>query len=257
MLYNPSMASLRLAIGTSLLLLISDTTFASTFSVKPVQVILTASGSSALLTVSNDSTEPIRLQVRAFAWDQSSTGEMLLSPTGDIIFFPTLLVIEPHQQRNVRVGTKVAPGASERSYRLFITELPPADGATTGRGRSELRILTELGIPVFVREGAPSFEARVEDIRLLASRAALTIRNMGGTHFMVQAVRVVAVDAAGAVVLQRSIDGWYVLPGGIRRFTFEIQAGQCSKIHGLNIEIETDVKTINEHWAAPPGSCGP
>jgi hypothetical protein len=83
----------------------SELCWAGGFQVYPIRVFLNASESSTLMTVKNDSAERLRLQIGVMAWDQNKQGEMVLNPTDDIIFYPTLLTINPGDQRNLRVGT--------------------------------------------------------------------------------------------------------------------------------------------------------
>ena len=94
-----------------------------TFQVNPIRITLSRQSSSSLLSVRNDSTEKIRFQIGVFAWDQNPKGEMVLNPTEDLIFYPTLLALEPGDERRIRIGTNDPIVASEKSYRIFVEEL--------------------------------------------------------------------------------------------------------------------------------------
>ena len=61
---------------------------ASTYTVNPTRVYLNASAGSALVTLKNESAEPLRMQVKAQRWAQSLDGEIQLSATEDLIVFP-------------------------------------------------------------------------------------------------------------------------------------------------------------------------
>jgi fimbrial chaperone protein len=116
---------------------------AGTFQVNPIRITFSPKSSSALLTVRNDSTEKIRFQVGVFEWDQTPQGEMLLNSTDDLIFYPNLLAIDPGEERNIRVGTNKFIVASEKSYRIFVEELPPVENSD----HSGIRILTKWVFP--------------------------------------------------------------------------------------------------------------
>ena len=88
---------------------------ASNFNVNPTQVFLSSKATSALVTVRNDSTDQLRFQLSVFAWDQSPSGELVLTPTDDIVFFPSLLTLGPNEERRVRVGRVTAPGEKEKT----------------------------------------------------------------------------------------------------------------------------------------------
>jgi fimbrial chaperone protein len=98
----------------------------------------------------------LQFQLSVFAWAQSPSGEMQLEPTEDIVFFPTLLTLKPNETRRVRVGSATTQEVREKTYRIFVEELPPA-GTVAGSG---VRVLTKMGIPIFVRPVKKSLRQR-------------------------------------------------------------------------------------------------
>ena len=96
----------------------------SSFEVSPIRVTFLPNESTALMTVRNEGDGRIRLQISVMAWDQDKQGEMLFKPTDDIIFYPTLLTVDPGSQRNLRLGTNNVKVAKEQTYRIFVEELP-------------------------------------------------------------------------------------------------------------------------------------
>src|SRR5438045_9317296 len=59
---------------------------ASAYKVTPVRV--TFSGpSSTLLTLKNESDQPLRFQISSFVWSQDSKGAMQLTPKEEVVFF--------------------------------------------------------------------------------------------------------------------------------------------------------------------------
>src|SRR4029450_6294932 len=53
------------------------------------------------------------------------------------------------------------------------------------------------------------------------------------------------------------IDGWYVLPGGTRRYEVPLPAADCPKVRSLGIEVQTTRATLTERVDAPEGACVP
>jgi len=134
MIKNRALQALAITILGFLTLAAGDVA-ASAFTVTPVRVFLGQNTSSALLAVRNDSTETIRFQISLQAWNQAPNGEMQLSDTHDLVFFPAMMELKPAEQKNVRVGsTFKAPVTTERSYRIFFEELPPPNVAATATG---------------------------------------------------------------------------------------------------------------------------
>src|ERR1700759_2394475 len=99
---------------------------ATAVAVDPTRLHLSAKAHAQSLTLRNSGTEKARFQVSAFSWAQSTSGEMQLTPTQDILFFPSLLEIAPGETRKIRVTTDVPADTLEKSYRLFVDELPPS-----------------------------------------------------------------------------------------------------------------------------------
>ena len=104
--------------------LIASHAHAASFDVNPIVIELSAKTGTATIAVKNRSTEPARFHLTASAWSQREDGEMSLLPTKELVFFPAILTLQPQESRQIRVGAKVKPGATERAYRIFIQELP-------------------------------------------------------------------------------------------------------------------------------------
>src|SRR6266513_6406857 len=141
------------------LVLQAGTLAASAFQVTPVRV--TFSGpSSTLLTLKNESDQPLRFQISSFVWSQDPKGAMQLGPTEDIVFFPALLSLNPGEERKVRVAATVAATDVEKTYRIFFEELPPL--VKPENAGAQVRILTKMGIPIFVSPGKANIDPSIE-----------------------------------------------------------------------------------------------
>ena len=229
---------------------------ASAFRVSPVQVALSAKASSTLLTLSNESSESLRFQVRAYAWNQKPDGEMELAPTDDLVVFPTLITLPAGKDRKVRIGSATSFGASEKSYRVFFEELPPVAGTGEATTQAEVRVLTRMGIPIFLRPQKPQSAGAIEGLALEGGHLRFLVRNDGNAHFVLRAVRIKGVGAAGDPVFDRDLEGWYVLSGGTRAYDLAIPAELCSQVTGVMVESETEQDTFTARLEPPAGGCG-
>jgi fimbrial chaperone protein len=226
---------------------------ASSFSVKPIQVYLTADTSTALLGITNESATVLRFQARMFAWAQSLKGDIQLAPTEDLVLFPTLLEVPPGQQRNVRIGARVPSGDVEKVYRVLITELPPE--VTSESEGNVLKMLTEMSIPVFrspvkKREGGEVVAAKLDHGKLY-----FAVHNTGNAHFVLNHVRVEGKDAAGKVAFRKQTEGWYVLANGQREYELPIPQKSCTKLKTLVIEATTTVNSFRTTLTVDPAAC--
>jgi fimbrial chaperone protein len=232
---------------------------ASAFKVTPVRV--TFSGpSSTLLTLRNDSEESLRFQISAFAWSQDAQGGIQLGSTEDISFFPALLTLKPGEERKVRVAATVAATDVEKTYRIFFEELPPLDTPKERPAGAQVRILTRMGIPIFVQPAKGKAEPRIDNGRVQAGKILFDVRNAGNQHFGLQTVKVTGLGANGEQLFDRQAEGWYVLAGSPRSYELEVPADACAKLKTIVIEAQTDLAgesgaTLSSKFEVPPGAC--
>ena len=100
---------------------------ASGLNITPIQLRLSPQTTKAMLTLRNDGPETVRYQVSATSWNQTSRGVLQLAPTGEVLFFPALFTLKAGEERNVRVGVGTPFGLVEKTYRVFVEELPPTE----------------------------------------------------------------------------------------------------------------------------------
>ncbi len=222
---------------------------ATTFTVEPTQITLSGRTASVLLTLRNESTEALRFELSAFTWAQSPSGEMQLAATEDVVFFPSLLTVGPGESRRVRVGSATSSAAHEKSYRIFVEELPPANRQGNG-----VRVLTKMGIPIFVAPSKEVAAASLSTLDLQNGALRFTLINDGTVHFLPRDVRIKGF-AGSAVALEDQASGWSVLAGGRREFNVPLKAAQCSGITSLLVEIEFGSDLLQERLQTPNGVC--
>jgi fimbrial chaperone protein len=178
---------------------------------------------------------------------------MKLRPTSDIVFFPTLLTLAPKESRNVRVGAATAFEAVEKSYRIFVEELPPQ---APQAGQSAVRVLTKMGVPIFLQPTRMQAQAGVRDLMVKDGVFTFNVRNTGNVHFVPDAVRVLGVNRAGEVMLDKQLDGWYILAGGVRAYAVTLPAPDCSALAALSIDVRIAESALKERLETP-SVCAP
>jgi fimbrial chaperone protein len=210
---------------------------ASAFDVSPVTLTLTAQATSGMITVTNRGTEPMRFHVSAFSWQQKGSGEMVLNPTNEVVFFPAMLTLNPKEARNLRVGVNIKPGAVEKTYRVFVQELPPA---VTSENPGVVRVLTKMGIPVFVQPtAAPTAKPVLSELAVQGHQITFKLTNAGNRHLRLQKLLVSATNN-GKVLHTKEIDPWYVLAGGTHTYAVELPVDVCKALKSVHVELESD-----------------
>jgi fimbrial chaperone protein len=228
---------------------------ASQFSVNPTRIQLTPRVTSALVTVRNEGQSAIRLQVKTHAWSQRLDGQMQLDATDQVVVFPTLISLNPGEERRIRVAVTAPPGEVEQSYRVFLEELPtpPSAGVqTTG-----VQMLTRVGIPVFLQAISPAMRAGLSEIGLSQDVLHFQVDNLGNTHFVPDGIHVRGQSAAGETVVDSSTDGWYILGHGARRYELRIPSPNCQRVRSILIEMKAGDTTLEGRLDTPGGACGP
>jgi fimbrial chaperone protein len=222
--------------------------------VNPVLVELSRAEKSAVVTIRNRGQEPARYQIALYGWDQSSSGEMKLADTQDIVAFPRTLSLAPGEARIVRVGAAVPFGPVEKAYRLFIEEMPPPAKPDAA---SKVQVLSRIGLPVFLAPERALEKAEIADLRVAAGKVEFALRNPGNVRIRPPAVKLVAEDAAGKAVHEQPLEAWYVLAGGERRYSVALPPEHCAGVRSVTIEVALAKEPLRARAAMPQGGCGP
>jgi fimbrial chaperone protein len=226
---------------------------ASQFTVNPTRVELSGRTSSSVVTVRNDGQQPIRIQVKSHAWTQTLEGAVKLDPTEDVIVFPTLLTLAPGEERRLRVAVTGAPSDIERTYRIFLEELPPPQSEA---GPNGVHVLTRVGIPIFLAATRPSSQGGVSDVGLAQGVLHFQVDNIGNTHFVPETLRVRGMSSSGATVTDKTSDGWYILGHSSRRYTMRFADQDCARISAVLIDVKVGDNTLKGRLETPGGACG-
>ncbi len=224
---------------------------AGQLAVNPVQIKLDAEAPTELLSLRNNGTSPARYEIHAFAWSETSEGELRLAPTDEVLVFPPVLSLAPGELRNVRIGTLAAPSATERSFRIILDEMPPAV-----RPAGVAVFLNRISIPIFVATGEPRVSTSVEPLPSARGAPRFRLRNNGNVHVRPESVSAVALDARGVEVARKTWNGWYVLPDGERVYSLDGARGACASLRSLEVTVRTEGRDQRRVLALPLGACG-
>ena len=220
-------------------LLVSVPSRAGEFSVNPIRLELGVSVKSGVIAVKNEDKQKLSFQLQAMEWTQSADGKDQYADTPDLLFFPKILSIEPGEEGLIRVGTKTPVVVTEKTYRLFIEELP--DGSKRPEGSAaQINVLIRFGAPVFVTPPKPQDSLDIESFHLTKGVVTIAAKNTGNRHQLVQGVDLRGTDSAGQQVYALTLADRYLLAGTAKSYTTFITSEQCVKISSLVLEFKTD-----------------
>lgn len=207
---------------------------AGNFGVSPISLDLDRNAKSGAISVSNDDADPLRVQIRLFEWTQDAVGKDEYRESEDLIYFPKLMVLDKEQQKLVRVGLRTPAGAQEKTYRLFVEELPgpPLPGAPPG---ARVVMKVRFGVPVFVKPAMPEVHGEIEKIEMTKGMLRVVVRNTGNVHFVVSAL---AVTGGGA--WSKEVPGWYLLAGRSHEYAIPVAPEMCKKLARIDVTAKTE-----------------
>lgn len=220
---------------------------ASDFSVSPVRVELRQGSLSETITVMNHAPARLRVAVKLMEWTQDEQGNDVYKDSGDIVYFPRQLEVEPDGRRLVRVGAKAPAGPTERTYRVFIEEQPEP----TPEGRSaQVAVYFRFGVPIFLPPAVPRLQAEIGEPALDKGKLSLQVRNGGNQHFRL--LRILVSDGAGH---QQEVAGWYSLAGTQKTYSVDIPAEVCRRAKTLNVTVEGEGVRADRKLDVDPARC--
>jgi len=224
------------------LLQASSFALAAHFGVGPMMVELNAANKTGLVKVNNVDNKPLQLQVRLFSWSQNSLAESVYEESDDLIFFPRLLEVKPGEERLIRIGVKSPPSEQEKSYVLFIEEMPAFQDNEVNTNKpkqTQIAVTGRFGVLVFVSPLLPKANAEIAKLELNQGRVSLTVNNPGNVHLTIPQIKF---DQPGK--FSKTIVGGTLLSGAARSYYVDIPADTCTALDELSVTLKTQFEKI-------------
>lgn len=218
------------------LLLLPQFAKAGEWQVVPIRLDLSTAIKSGVLTVKNRSDETLNIQLKAFEWSQDNDGKDKYQETTDLIFMPKIATLDKQGEQVVRVGIKIPASIREKTYRLFIEEIPkPRKADSTG-----IAIAIRFGVPIFVKPMKEEIKGVVEKVAALKGELSAAVTNSGNAHFNITSVNFRLRNAKGDELFSKESKGWYLLSGISRSYTTSFPAELCKDAAVAEIDVKSD-----------------
>ena len=221
--------------------------------VNPIKLFFDARQKTTIIKVKNNSDQKLTLQIDAYSWTQDEDAKDQYQPSQDIILFPKILSLEGGEERIIRVGINSPPMMKEKTYRIFLEELPQPlqiEG-------NVLRTILKIGIPVFIAPVKSEAAGEIEKIQCSKCSISCAVKNKGNVNFVIQVVKVKGFDASGTSVFQTEAESRYLLEGRSRTFSFNLPKEDCLKMSALSIDVITDKFSLSKSLDAIHDMCSP
>ena len=228
---------------------------AGEFTINPLRVNLDRATRSSEITVRNDDTVPLRMQLEATSWRQDAEGKDQYEPADDLVFFPRAMEIPPGESRIVRVGVRAAPVTREDAYRLFIEELPPPAGQESAPSGTSLRIFLRVGVAVFVAPAQPKRTGELTRLELRGGTAEWSVANTGNAHFRAERVELAGVARDGTRLFVQDVPDRYFLAGVVKTLRFDIPRDTCRQLAALEASVVGENLDLKRKLDVDPARC--
>jgi fimbrial chaperone protein len=226
------------------------------FSVSPIRVFLDKDRKADVVTVKNSGTVPLQFEIRPRAWTQNALGEAVYTDTKEVLVFPRLMTLKGGEARDVRIGMKIPPGAVEKTYRIYIAELPPTvKPEKPAGGGANVAFLINFAAPLFFAPINPEPVLEIARLDVVDNRIDSTLTNSGNVHLFVEEMTVVGLDASGNEVFRESIPERYLLAGTTKSYTLDISSGKCRVLAAVTYSVHTNKLSTNAKKDVGKNSC--
>jgi fimbrial chaperone protein len=221
--------------------------------VTPIRLDFGREAKSGVITVINEKAEKLQVQLKAMEWTQDAEGKDLYAETNDILFFPRILIFDKAEERIVRAGIRMPSVAREKTYRLFLEEIPEPKKAEGVNVAFAIR----FGVPIFIKPLKEEAKGEIEKIEMSKGTIDARVKNTGNLHFIIHSVIVKGKNRSGAEIFSTEHGGWYLLAGASRVYTTSLPQGVCPELARIAVAVKTDKVPLTGEVAVDKTMCAP
>ena len=210
---------------------------ASSFTVSPTRIPLSAKHQAVTVRLLNLGDEPLTLQAHVVAWTLSENQDSYRD-SDDVLINPPIVTLEPQKPQLMRLGLRRPyVEGDEIAYRLIVEEVPPAPKP----GVMGLRTILRITIPIFVEPpGGARKQVDWKAEHIPGGAMKITATNNGNVHVQIKRLDLSPEASSDAPARQAVLD--YLLPGQTRAWIFE--DAQLRAAQKLALTVATDAESF-------------
>ncbi len=226
-----------------ILILLPSASQPGQFSVSPITLHFEEGTKSGVITIVNEEDRKLQVQMKAFEWTQDTEGKDQYAETNDILFFPKIMLINANEQRILRTGIKSRPAGREKTYRLFIEEIPEPRQKVEG---AQIQVAIRFGVPIFIKPAKKEVQGVIEKAAFKEGHFQVSVKNTGNSHFIIHSILVKGSDREGTETFSKELSGWYLLTGASRTYATPVSSEVCRSLSKIDLEVKTTEFTLND-----------
>jgi fimbrial chaperone protein len=206
--------------------------------VSPTLLTISPQQSVANLTLSNEKSEPVTIQLEMVRWQQIK-GKDVYTDTEALIATPQIFILPPNGTQIVRLGLENPLfGEQEQAYRLFIQEVVPKLNI---KRKSGLRMALRISLPVIIKAEAPVRQKLQWHVVRQGSMLKLRAENKGNNVLFINLLQAYAREQQPVTKPQTTFV--YLLPGSKNEWAFP--ALTKNKVSSIKAFINDQTSVIN------------
>ncbi|MDR3501926.1 MAG: fimbria/pilus periplasmic chaperone [Legionella sp.] len=207
--------------------------------VSPTFLTISPQQSVANLTLSNEKTEPVTIQLEMVRWQQIN-GKDVYTETEALIATPQIFTLAPNGTQIVRLGLENPLfGEQEQAYRLFIQEVVPKLNI---KSKSELRMALRISLPVIIKAEIPVRQKlRWQVLTRQGSKLRLMAENRGSNVLFINLLQ--AYTQEQQPVTRPEVTFVYLLPGSKKEWA--LSALTNNKVSSIKAFVNDQTSVIN------------
>lgn len=238
---------------SAFLLLVPSAGHCGNWRVAPIMLDFDKGARTGSITVYNEGTEKLTVQMKAMEWSQDAEGKDKYADTRDIIFFPKIMTLEKNENKIIRAGIRIPAVAREKTFRLFIEEIPEPKK----KEGSTVAIAIRFGVPIFAKPLKEELRGEIGDAGMTHGKLSFVVSNTGNVHFRITSISATEKDAKGNILYSRELEGWYLLNGVSRTYTADIPKDKCIPGAVFDISVKADNLNLNKSLSVDKSMCIP
>jgi fimbrial chaperone protein len=222
-------------------------------SVTPIPITLSPTQTSVLMQVSNGTSENTSFQIQTYQWSQSPDNQMELTPSDNIVAFPSVFSLSAEQTRDIRVAVLQPRGMGEDTYRIIVRQLP----SPAVVGTAQVDVLAAFNLPVYLTVPGAAAAPAVTAPVIEHGRLVFAVANAGNAHMKLGKVIVTGFAGSGGRKFQASSKPIYILAGGRVAYAVDLAPRDCARTSEIQIvaTLLEPERTIISNIPVSPASC--
>src|SRR5512143_3607679 len=164
------------------------------------------------------------------------------------------MTIEKKEERIIRVGIKTPALTREKTYRLYVEEIPEPKKKSEA---TTVAIAIRFGVPIFVKPLKEEERGEISSLTLAKGVLTAMVKNTGTSHVRITSVSIKGKNSKGEQPFATELPGWYLLSGSTRSYSTSVAPEACMSTARIEAEVRTTTISFSGKLDVDKAMCSP